>query len=68
MFYNTLKKVISDFDYQNYGGVPLLGINGVTIIGHGKSSPLAMKNMIFRAEETVKASVNKKIEIALNNL
>ncbi|OGU61804.1 MAG: phosphate acyltransferase PlsX [Ignavibacteria bacterium RBG_13_36_8] len=47
----TLKKVLKDLDYQNYGGVPLLGVNGICIIGHGSSSPLAIKNMILRAKE-----------------
>ena len=67
MFYGTLKKVIKDFDYEEYGGIPLLGLNGVSVIGHGKSSPLAMKNMIFKAEDTVRADINNKIESALNN-
>jgi glycerol-3-phosphate acyltransferase PlsX len=67
MFYGTLKKVIKDFDYEEYGGIPLLGLNGVSVIGHGKSSPLAMKNMIFKAEDTVRAGINNKIESALNN-
>ena len=63
MMYGTLKNVVlKDFDYQEYGGVPLLGINGVTIIGHGKSSPIAIKNMIFKAEEMVRLRVNEKIE------
>ena len=62
MMYGTLKNVVlKDFDYQEYGGVPLLGINGVTIIGHGKSSPIAIKNMIFKAEEMVSKKVNEKI-------
>lgn len=62
MMYGTLKNVVlKDFDYQEYGGVPLLGINGVSIIGHGKSSPIAIKNMIYKAEEMVKLEVNKKI-------
>ncbi len=62
MMYGTLKNVVlKDFDYQEYGGVPLLGINGVTIIGHGKSSPIAIKNMIFKAEEMVSKRVNEKI-------
>jgi phosphate acyltransferase len=60
--YGTLKEVIKDFDYQGYGGVPLLGVNGVAIIGHGKSTPLAVKNMIIRAQETVSKKVNEKIE------
>jgi glycerol-3-phosphate acyltransferase PlsX len=65
MAYGTLKNVIKDFDYEEYGGVPLLGVNGVSIIGHGKSTPLAMKNMIIRAQETVSRGVNEKIEAAI---
>jgi phosphate acyltransferase len=67
MSYGTLKDVIQDFDYQSYGGVPLLGVNGVTIIGHGKSTPLAIKNMILRAEETVSKGVNEQIQKVLIN-
>ena len=59
--YNTLKAVIKDFDYQEYGGVPLLGVNGVSIIGHGKSTPKAIMNMIFKGEEVVRSGVNAKI-------
>jgi glycerol-3-phosphate acyltransferase PlsX len=66
MMYGTLKKILADFDYQYHGGVPLLGINGVCIIGHGKSTPLAVKNMIFRAMEVVKKDVNKKIQEGLS--
>jgi len=58
----TMKNVVGGFDYQKYGGVPLLGVNGVCIVGHGKSSPLAIKNMIFRAEEMVSKEINKAIE------
>lgn len=61
MAYGTLKNVMKEFDYQEYGGVPLLGVNGVVIIGHGKSTPVALKNMIFRAVEVVEKDVNKKI-------
>lgn len=64
-FYPILKKVLSDFDYQKYGGVPLLGVNGVVIIGHGKSSPLAIQNMILKAVEQIEKEVNKEIELAL---
>lgn len=63
----TLKKVLSDMDYQQYGGVPLLGVNGVSIIGHGSSSPLAHQNMVLLAEKIVKNNVNKIIEQALNS-
>ena len=63
-----LKKIFSQFDYQQYGGVPLLGVNGVVIIGHGKSSPTAIKNMIYKAIESVKKDINSQIENALNTI
>jgi phosphate acyltransferase len=67
MIYGTLKNaVLKDFDYQEYGGVPLLGINGVTIIGHGKSSPIAIKNMIYKAEEMVSKKINDLIKKELS--
>ncbi len=47
----TLKKALKSLDYQEYGGVPLLGINGISIIGHGSSTPKAFKNMVLRAHE-----------------
>jgi glycerol-3-phosphate acyltransferase PlsX len=65
MYAGTMKSMLNDFDYQWHGGVPLLGINGVSIIGHGKSTPLAVKNMIKLAEEIVRKEVNKKIETEL---
>lgn len=64
-FLPILKNVLADFDYQNYGGVPLLGIKGVIIIGHGKSSDLAIQNMIFRAIESIQKEVNLEIQKAL---
>jgi glycerol-3-phosphate acyltransferase PlsX len=60
-----LRTVLREMDYQEQGGVPVLGVRGVTIIGHGGSSPLAIKNMIFRAEEMVKRHVHRKIQEAL---
>lgn len=67
MFRNTFRKVLMAYDYQSHGGVPLLGVNGVSIIGHGKSSPLAVKNMILRAEEMVRKKVNNLIRTELKN-
>jgi len=58
MAYGTLKEILKDFDYQEYGGVPLLGVNGVSIIGHGRSSPRAIMNMALRAEQMVRAGIN----------
>lgn len=48
-------------DYTEYGGAPLLGVNGVVIIGHGRSSVKAIKNAIRVACEEVERRVNEKI-------
>ena len=47
----ALKKSLKSLDYQEYGGVPLLGVNGISIIGHGSSTVRAIKNMVLRANE-----------------
>ncbi len=46
---------IDRMNYENIGGTPVLGINGNVVIGHGCSSPLAIKNMILQTEKTIKA-------------
>lgn len=48
-------------DYAEYGGMPLLGVNGVTIIGHGGSSARAIENAILAAEHFVESGVNDHI-------
>jgi len=63
--YGVLKKIMSDFDYQEYGGVPVLGVQGVCIIGHGQSTPKAVQNMILRAEETILHNISGQIRNAL---
>jgi len=68
MAYGTLKNILKDFDYQEYGGVPLLGVNGTSIIGHGRSSPKAIKNMILKAEHMVRANINKIIEEKIKDI
>ncbi len=65
LFKNTLKKALSPLNPELYGGVPLLGVNGITIIGHGSSSPLAIKNMVFRAKEMHNKNLLLKFEEAL---
>lgn len=65
MMYGTIKSIFKKFDYEEQGGTPLLGVNGVSIIGHGKSTPYAIKKMIFRAEQIARLEINKKIEEAI---
>lgn len=45
-------------DYAEYGGAPLLGINGICMISHGRSSPKAIKNAVTRAYEYSVGKVN----------
>jgi len=61
----VLKAIAREFDYQEYGGVPLLGINGVSIISHGRSSPKAIKNAIGVAKMMVDRQINEIIKYEL---
>lgn len=60
-----LKEINSILDYAEYGGVPLLGINGICVIAHGASSSKAIKNAILASFEFGRMGVNKDIENAL---
>lgn len=62
----SLKKALKVLDYQEHGGVPLLGVNGISIIGHGSSTAKAIKNMVIRAEEMFNKNLINKIESAIN--
>ena len=48
-------------NYEEYGGSPLLGVNGICIIAHGASTPLAVKNALRVAVESVEHQVNPHI-------
>jgi phosphate acyltransferase len=65
LFKNSLKKALEPLNPDFYGGVPLLGVNGITIIGHGSSSILAIKNMVHRAKEMYDKKLINKIEKSL---
>ena len=57
-----LKKLYKKIDYSEYGGAQLLGVNGVIIIGHGRSNPTAVRNAVGRAKEFVANRVQDKIQ------
>ena len=57
--FRALKRRI---DYAEYGGAPLVGINGISIISHGRSSDRAIKNAVRVATELAKSEVNKHIQ------
>jgi len=50
---DALRAVKSRLDYSEYGGAPLLGVDGVVIVGHGRSNARAIKNMVRVAREAV---------------
>lgn len=56
--FQTIKKKTN---YEEYGGSPLLGVDGVCIIAHGSSSALAIKNAIRVAMESIKTKINPHI-------
>jgi len=56
-----LDRIRAVLDYDAVGGAPLLGVNGVTIIAHGSSSPKAIKNAIRVAAEAAKKNVTAEI-------
>ncbi|MDQ3050254.1 MAG: phosphate acyltransferase PlsX [Bacteroidota bacterium] len=66
-----LKRNIHDdyfdrFDFENYGGTPVLGVNSTVIIAHGISNAKAIKNMILLTREVIDAELPEKISRALN--
>ena len=50
------------FNYENYGGTPVLGVNSNVIIGHGISNATAIKNMILLSKDVVNAGIPEKIK------
>ena len=59
-------KYFNRFNYELYGGTPVLGVNSPVIIGHGVSSPKAIENMILQTEHAVKVRLVEKITEALD--
>lgn len=54
------------FNYENYGGTPILGVMGNVIIGHGISNDIAVKNMILHSYEVAKSGLASRINEAFN--
>ena len=67
-FYEVLKKrnrsdaYFDKFNYELYGGTPVLGVNSNVLIGHGISSALAFKNMLLLAKDLIDVKLNDKIK------
>ncbi len=65
---NILDDYFSRMNYENYGGTPILGINGAVIMGHGISNHIAIKNMVLLGRDVYKAKIANKIKHAIVNL
>lgn len=69
-FYTMIRKrKIKDeyfdrFNYENYGGTPVLGINSTVMIGHGISNKIAVKNMLLLTKNIIEAKLADKIKLA----
>ena len=61
-------KVRKTFDYEEYGGVPLLGVNGVSIVSHGRSGPKAIKSAMRVARQAALAGVPRLIAEGMGRL
>jgi glycerol-3-phosphate acyltransferase PlsX len=57
-----LERIIRPLDYAEYGGAPLLGVDGISIICHGSSSPYAIMNAIQMAIRSAEADLVGKME------
>lgn len=64
----AIKKFQSKVDYTEYGGAMLLGVDGIMIIGHGRSDARAVASAIRVAAQFIKADVNKHILAGLQKL
>jgi glycerol-3-phosphate acyltransferase PlsX len=71
-FYGIIKKqkiqneYFDRFNYEDYGGTPILGINGTVIIAHGISKAKAIKNMILNSHECAQVKLSEKIAQAFS--
>ena len=54
-------------NYENVGGTPVLGVNAPVVIGHGISSPKAIRSMILSTEQCIKADLTVKLQHAFKN-
>ncbi len=63
----AFRRFRKDLDYAEYGGAPLLGVDGVVIIAHGSSSPKAIKNALRVAGEFVSHRINERIVARIAN-
>ena len=71
-FYKLIKKrgikddFFERFNFENFGGSPILGASSVVVIGHGISNSKAIKNMILHTQDMARVDLSEKIKNAIN--
>ena len=60
-FKSVMKRIYKKYDYNEYGGAPLLGVNGTALICHGSSKSRTIKNAILTSKEYYTKKINDKI-------
>ncbi len=63
---NLVDDYFSKFDYENYGGSPILGVNGSVVIGHGISNAKAIMNMLMQSKKLHESGITNRIKKAMN--
>ena len=67
-FEPIVKRLYAKYDYHEHGGAPLLGVNGVCLIGHGSSVARTITNAILRAKQFFESRVNQAITRRLGTM
>ncbi len=63
----ALKKTLKRFDASEYGGAPMIGLNGLVVKSHGSSDAKEIKNSIFQCIAFVESDISGKIKQSLSN-
>lgn len=61
-----LRRILKKINWEVYGGMLLLGVNGISVIAHGKSSAFAMKNAVGAAVRVLNKDINSRISESIN--
>ncbi len=73
MYYQTVKRgygndeFFSRFNFENYGGTPILGVNATVVVGHGISNGKTIKNMLLLSKEVYESNMPEKIKSVLHS-
>ncbi len=59
---NLNDEYFNRFNFEIYGGTPVLGVNGNVVVGHGVSNDIAIKNMILHTKDVIRAKLPEKIK------